>query len=254
MLQHLPQALACYERINEEDKSLIRDVVSTLIQGMLLDLKTFPQERSGHITALKKSSDLDHYTYLVAGCVGEFWTNVCARHENAFSQLDTSALIEKGIRLGKALQFTNILRDLPQDLRIGRCYLPLDELTQINLQPTDLLVPENGRLAKPILDKWLVCALEHYQAGFEYALTIPRHAIRLRLAVLWPILIGLNTLGLLANNPAWLSPDTRIKVSRAQIYKIIAISIPLCASNTLMTHWYKRLSNNVRSQLHLNAE
>ena len=45
---------------------------------------------------------------------------------------------EIGVRFGKALQLTNVLRDVPKDLRIGRCYLPLDELTAAGVKPEDV--------------------------------------------------------------------------------------------------------------------
>jgi len=44
-----------------------------------------------------------------------------------------------GIRFGKALQYTNVLRDVPRDLRIGRCYFPEELLRAHGLQPRDLI-------------------------------------------------------------------------------------------------------------------
>ncbi len=46
-----------------------------------------------------------------------------------------------GVRFGKALQFTNVLRDVPADLRISRCYLPESTLADVGLAPSDLLTP-----------------------------------------------------------------------------------------------------------------
>ena len=45
----------------------------------------------------------------------------------------------KGIRFGKALQMINILRDIPEDLRFGRCYIPSEALARHNMKPEDLL-------------------------------------------------------------------------------------------------------------------
>ena len=50
---------------------------------------------------------------------------------------------EKGVRFGKALQMINILRDIPEDLRFGRCYIPRDELARYGLTPEDLLDSKN---------------------------------------------------------------------------------------------------------------
>ena len=47
----------------------------------------------------------------------------------------------RGIRFGKGLQLTNILRDIAQDVRLGRCYLPRTELAALGVQPQQLLDP-----------------------------------------------------------------------------------------------------------------
>ena len=44
-------------------------------------------------------------------------------------------------------------------------------------------------------------------------------------ACLWPILIGLDTLILLAQNEAWLDPQKVSKVTRQQVYRMIASSL-----------------------------
>ena len=41
----------------------------------------------------------------------------------------------RGVRFGKALQMTNVLRDVPADLASGRCYLPAAELAALGLAP-----------------------------------------------------------------------------------------------------------------------
>ena len=47
-------------------------------------------------------------------------------------QIGTNPLmVPMGIRYGKGLQLVNILRDIPQDLRNGRCYIPLSFLGEV---------------------------------------------------------------------------------------------------------------------------
>jgi len=78
---------------------------------------------------------LDRYIYLVAGCVGEFWTRITVAHTPALRGWDVAEMSACGVRFGKALQLTNVLRDCPRDLRIGRCYFPRDLLAQAGLRP-----------------------------------------------------------------------------------------------------------------------
>ncbi len=249
LIQHLPEILALYQSCAEQDQRRITHVVSTLIRGMIFDLETFPSPDSGLIQALNNRQALDHYTYLVAGCVGEFWTEVCSAHEVSCQNWPVETQRERGIRLGKALQLTNILRDVPQDLRIGRCYLPDTELAACGLKPQDLLLTKNTHQAQPVFTRWVKEALDHFNAGSQYAMMLPRRAIRLRLAVFWPALIGLATLRRLTNNPNWLCPEGKIKVSRRWIYQMLIISIPLSLSNRLMQKWFHRLDAGIRAQL-----
>ena len=63
--------------------------------------------RSGQIVALGNDSELDDYTYRVAGCVGEFWTQMCCAHLFPEKPLDDAWLLKNSIRFGKGLQLVN---------------------------------------------------------------------------------------------------------------------------------------------------
>lgn len=239
LLQSLPPAFALLESLPEADRLRVRRVVVTLTQGMEMDLTTFPAEDSGRVAALPDAAALDRYTYLVAGCVGEFWTEMLVAHTPALRYWDVKRMGEIGVRFGKALQLTNVLRDVPKDLRIGRCYLPLGELTAVGVKPEDLLIVETGSRARPVLAYWLKVAMGHYSAAEEYLLAHPRRCVRLRLAVLWPILIGLATLALLARNAAWLDPKCPSKVARGWVYRVLVGSLPIGWSNGILSRWIR---------------
>ena len=120
------------------------------------------------------------------------------------------------MRFGKGLQLTNVLRDIPRDLRQGRCYLPSRDLVLFGLEPRDLLDPAAGRALRPLLVELLNVALDHYEAGWQYTFAIPRAETRMRLACAWPLLIGLRTLDLLARTPNWLDLAVVLKVPRVR--------------------------------------
>lgn len=214
------------------DSASIRKVVATLTSGMEFDLRTFPDEQSGQVASLPTRDLLDRYTYLVAGCVGEFWTDMTGAHTKAARGWDLPDMREKGIRFGKALQMTNILRDCAKDLRIGRCYLPDDVLAAHGLSVAGLMSPAASARARGVLFDLLRVTLAQYRDACLYTLAIPRRFVRLRLACLWPIMIGLETLELLAAHDAWLDPASPAKVPRKRIYRIMASSLALVGSNT----------------------
>ena len=147
-----------------------------------MDLTTFPGEEEGQLVALKTRDDLDSYTYYVAGCVGEFWTEMHMAHHPSLKDWDVAEMKKRGVRFGKGLQMTNILRDLSKDLRLGRCYLPQEDLETLELAPSDLLDPQAIDRVRPLLHSLLEVTLAHYREGWNYTLAIPRQEVRMRLA------------------------------------------------------------------------
>ena len=135
LLESLGPALDVLAQLSEADRQAVRGIVSTLTEGMEFDLRTFPDERSGDIAALREYDELDRYTYLVAGCVGEFWTTMTYAHVPGALKEQPETMQRRGVRFGKALQMVNVLRDCGKDLRIGRCYLPQTMLDRYPARP-----------------------------------------------------------------------------------------------------------------------
>jgi len=224
LLERVAEALAELRSLAAADLPLVRQVLDTITSGQELDLQRFAGATADHIIALPNEAALDDYTYRVAGCVGEFWTQMCCRRLFTAMKLDEGALLAEGVRFGKGLQLVNILRDLPADLRKGRCYLPLDQLAECGLQPADLLGPANEAKFRPLYTRYLDHAEAHLAAGWNYTNAIPRNQVRVRLACAWPILIGLETLRRLRGEPV-LEPTRRVKVARAEVRGIILRSV-----------------------------
>jgi 15-cis-phytoene synthase len=74
---------------------------------------------------------LQHYCHLVAGVVGEVAANIFGRTD--------AATVQYAHRLGQAMQLTNIIRDVGDDARRGRIYLPMSELQQFDVRAQELL-------------------------------------------------------------------------------------------------------------------
>lgn len=241
LLRRLPDSFSRYRDLESADRQRVERVVLTLTEGMCFDLTTFPGEDEQRLAALETREELDRYTYLVAGCVGEFWTEIHMAHRPRLAVWDIEELKAKGVRFGKGLQMTNVLRDLARDLRIGRCYLPRQELASLGLAPADLLEPAAIQKVRPLITELLALTLEHYKAGWAYTLAIPRVEWRIRLACAWPLLIGLRTLELLADSPNLLDPGRRIKISRSAVYAIMTRSLAVVWSNNALAAEGRRL-------------
>jgi 15-cis-phytoene synthase len=96
--------------------------VEELIEGMRMDLRGERYETL---------ADLRRYSYRVAGVVGQWLTRMCGVHD--------SATLERAAHLGHAMQLTNILRDVGEDLRAGRLYLPAETLRTFGITEAQLL-------------------------------------------------------------------------------------------------------------------
>lgn len=249
LLARLPEAFALFEGLDRADEARVRELLLTLTQGMLFDLRSFPAEAEGRVEAIENRETLWRYTYLVAGCVGEFWTEMAMSHRHALAGWDREMMRHQGVRFGQGLQLTNILRDLPRDLRSGRCYLPADELSALGLHPGDLLDPSALFKIRPLLFDLLREALFHLEAGWTYTLAHPRREWRLRLACAWPLLIGLQTLARVAKAENLLDPSVIIKISRGEVYRTLVRSTFVVGLGRELTSLYQGFYRNVQESL-----
>ena len=249
LVASLPLAFSMLESLNSHDRDLVRTVVVALSNGMEMDLNELTPGRPGEIRSVQDATQLDAYVYGVAGCVGEFWTAMSVEHQSALKHWDVSRMTELGVRFGKALQMTNVLRDIPRDLRNGRCYLPQDQLVEASLMPGDLLEPASASRARLVLVRNLHLVLDHYLSAEEYLLAVPRRCFRLRLAVAWPLLMGLATLVRVARNPDWLHPSHPSRLSRRWVYRMMAMSALCGWSNSAMRWWMQRLRRQLKAAM-----
>jgi phytoene synthase len=74
---------------------------------------------------------LAHYCHLVAGIVGEVASGIFGRTQDA--------TVQYAHKLGLAMQLTNIIRDVGDDARRGRIYLPMSELKQFDVKAHEIL-------------------------------------------------------------------------------------------------------------------
>ncbi len=100
------------------------------------------------------AQDLDAYCARVAGTVGVMMTLLFGER--------SPVLLARACDLGLAMQLTNICRDVGEDARAGRVYLPLDWLAEAGLDPDDLIArpahsPALGGVVKRVLDRADAC-------------------------------------------------------------------------------------------------
>jgi phytoene synthase len=124
-----------------------------IVDGMAMDLDhaRYPDFKS-----------LNLYCYRVAGVVGEVAAAIFAGERNE----DDRAVRRYAHELGLAFQLTNIIRDVGEDARRGRIYLPQDELARFGVAEADLL---NGR-STPEFQSLMQFQFERAAACYDRAL------------------------------------------------------------------------------------
>jgi farnesyl-diphosphate farnesyltransferase len=235
LIEALPECLHMLDVLNAADRGNIRDLLDKITKGQALDIDRFG--KATEAKALNAAADLHEYTYLVAGCVGEFWTQLCFRYIANFGERWENQMLEMGKQYGKGLQLVNILRDAHVDLRNGRCYFPQEELTAIGLSPSTIL-QQPERFA-PVYQRWLDEAQRGLEAGMEYVRAI--NHFRVRGATALPALIGARTLSMLRGAGAG-ALETRIKVPRREVRGMIGFVAITLASRKQLDEMFRRES------------
>jgi len=223
LLESAEAILRSLENLSPEDQRDVRELLAIITRGQRQDLMRW----GGELTALANAEELREYTYLVAGCVGEFWTRVCFRKVQSFTARGETEMLELGANYGRGLQLVNILRDASNDLRAGRCYFPEDELCAANLSASDLLNAPADFL--PIYLRWIAEARAGLDAGLEYSIAI--NPPRVRVATVLPAMIGVRTLSMIEESGLE-ALRTRLKVPRNEVRGMIASTTITLASQS----------------------
>ncbi|MDP1949009.1 MAG: phytoene/squalene synthase family protein [Nitrospirota bacterium] len=245
LLERLEDCFRLFLTFSPDDRRRIQRLMTTLTQGMEMDLVAFPGTSAAELTALKTLDDLDRYTYYVAGCVGEFWTDLMCAHRKALASWKVRDMAEVGVRFGKGLQLTNIVKDIAHDLQNGRCYVPAPLLAEAGLTPRDLLDQRNRARFQPVLSTLVRMAVEHLDQGWLYAMSIPRHEMRLRLSCMWMILSAGESLKLVMQSPDLLNQAVKVKIPRSTVYQIMALTTVTGACGHVGTAYWGRLRKQI---------
>ncbi|MFN3303955.1 MAG: presqualene diphosphate synthase HpnD [Roseateles sp.] len=97
--------------------------LNAVIEGCEMDLQQ---------TRYLDYAGLQRYCHLVAGVVGEVASGIFGR--------SSAQTVEYAHKLGLAMQLTNIIRDVGDDARRGRIYLPVNELQQFGVKANEILL------------------------------------------------------------------------------------------------------------------
>jgi farnesyl-diphosphate farnesyltransferase len=205
ILRKFSSWLAFFEHMPAWQVEAIQRVVASVIRGQKNDLQRFSGDNPA---VLNSETELEQYTYDVAGCVGVFWTDLgYGAYGESYSSLPRGEMEELGKNYGKGLQLLNILRDFPEDLLSGRCYIP-----GVDSESGGRQIWERDAAFWRYRCRELLSSAGHYINAVN--------SRRLRLATALPALIGAKTLKLLSS-AGWEELQQRIKVERKEMKRLL---------------------------------
>jgi farnesyl-diphosphate farnesyltransferase len=187
LLQMLPRLLEALKTLPDQSEIIAQWRI--ILRGQIFDVERFTATNAEAPAAPLTPEELEEYTYLVAGSVGEFWTRLCFKHVPDYSAKPLEEMLPLARRFGQALQFINILRDRRSDADAGRIYIP-DERFYVEMQHvTELL-----------------------ESAAEYTSAIQPRALRAACAL--PLDLANQTLALIAQHPLGVG----VKVPRYKVW------------------------------------
>ena len=246
LIGHLPQCLQAYNQIAPQQQAFIIEVAQSVCAGMQTDLTVFPAQPTQIPIAFKTKDELKYYCRLMGGEPGLFWSRLCQLFISPKTYQENFP--HWGQHIGDTLQIVNILRDLPKDLHIGRCYFPAEDLQAAGLAPEDLLDPTNSARFEPVKQKWIAWGLKRLRDGILFFNQLPKTHPGLRAAVAWPMLWATDTLYKLNQTPDLLNPQKRVKITRRTIYFTLLLTPFILCSNRLFARWLDKKINKISTE------
>jgi 15-cis-phytoene synthase len=143
----------CFKRTVDEFK-IPKEYFSELLSGMRMDLSK---------KRYQTFSQLYEYCYKVAGVIGLIMLKIYGTSDEKSNAC--------AVKLGIAMQLTNILRDIKEDYQMGRIYLPLDELKIFNVTENDF-ADENCNENFVKMMKFNIARAREYYQGSEQGVSL----------------------------------------------------------------------------------
>ncbi len=240
LMNNMAEIFDFYAALPKIYRDLVAEIVDGVAHGMEIDIRSFPFKDKKSVSALKTEADLEKYCAYIGGAPGIFWAKLYGlilREKNT-KPFENFVQTEDAKSIGEGLQITNILKDMAHDLRMGRCYIPGDDLASVNLSPNLLLEPANKRRLEPIIFKWITWAINKLDISEKFLAAIPKTQFSMRAAMVWPVFWAMDTLSeVVKGNPLDLSSAPKIKKSK--IYSTIMATPPILLSNTAFIRGYR---------------
>jgi len=231
LIQNTDKVIILTHSFNPQQQAALLRCVRIMAKGMA----QFQQNSSR--AGLADLNTMGLYCYYVAGVVGEMLTQIFCNYSPDIAQHETE-LSKLSISVGQALQMTNILKDIWDDLQRGACWLPQDVFQQYGFDLHNLVPQQHDPAFAEGLGHLIAVARAHIHNGLRYTLLIPKHETGIRRFCLWALGMAILTLRNI-NHQRHFSSGQQVKISRRSVKAtILTTNLATRSDNSLKALYY----------------
>ena len=243
LLHQVPLILEVYYTFPKN----VRTGISTWVVEMVSGMRTYVQSKySSSKNFLKTFNDLDDYIYYVAGTVGNLVTTLFSLYSKHITRTIAQQLKKYSESFGKGLQLVNIIRDMPDDWKNNRSYMPNELLQKYDLSRQSIFDRHNFQRSKKMLEELIEMALSYLDASLQYIMAIPKAERNMRLSCMLPVFWALQTLRAIKKNINTFFEKEKIKISRAIVREELYFAHITVFSNRLIQRRYCKFRDAIR--------
>lgn len=239
LTQEADRVLREFRALPEAQRTAIRPWVQEMCRGMAGFARQHALARPDHVEALATAADLDRYCYYVAGTVGHLLTELFHLQHPCMAPAQVERLRSLATGFGLGLQLTNIIKDVADDRRRGWMFVPRAWCDEAGVTPERFLDADAAPAAQAVMQRLIAKAELHLGEALDYCQALPGSAFRIRLFCLTPLFFAIRTLDLARRDPRLLDPAHKVKITRRQVYRTIAMTHVVAPGNGLV-RWYAR--------------
>ena len=242
LCHHGDRVLRSFGRLATQEQEAIRPWVEEMCRGMIEFSREPEQDDGAALPSLDRVEDLDRYCYYVAGTVGHLLTGLFGlrfahRDRARIPQLDDYAT-----SFGLGLQLTNIIKDASQDHRRGWSFIPRELCQREGIDVAGLFGPDHGEASRRVFAVLIAKARRHLEDALRYTTLLPATQYRIRLFCLTSLFFAVRTLRLAAADDGVLVRGATVKITRHEVYRILATTFLVAPSNQLIRWYFRRLN------------
>ncbi|MEM4554949.1 MAG: squalene/phytoene synthase family protein [Candidatus Anstonellaceae archaeon] len=227
LLENLESVVRVFYSHPKEIRNAILARGKTMAAGML----KFQRKK------IETFADQNRYSYYVAGVIGHLFNDLL------FLNGIISLHLKKRLRFyarqfGLALQKINILRDIAHDISQNRYFWPESIMKKYGLSYATLCDADKRQAALKVLRIQIYNAITYLYSAMKYILLLPKRAVRVRMFCLIPLFMAIESYAKCIDNHEIFDPSKKIKISRSQVYDIVAKSRLWGSSNERLVNWF----------------